>query len=138
MTTQQHDIRSFFERWAVSFDEMSDAYRDLLGPSATWVAGPPPIPVTHGGDQAVGLLEGFRNSHDLTTIDVDILHLGHSGDMVYSERVDHLVDSESRRFVSLPVAGVMRFDEHGQLTYWRDYWDMREFLELPQRPSPIA
>jgi limonene-1,2-epoxide hydrolase len=105
----------------------------MLGGQGEWIAGPPPIPMTTGGDEAVGLLQGFRDSYGLATIDVDVLHLGESGGVVYSERIDHLVDSTGTRFISLPVAGVMRLDEAGQIAHWRDYWDMREFLELPRR-----
>ena len=132
-TIAEQQIRAFFLRWGASFDELCTAYRDVLGARAEWIAGPSPIPVTRGGEEAVGLLEGFRENYDLATIEVDILHLGQSGNIVYSERVDHLVDSAGRRFISLPVAGVMHIDDGGQLTYWRDYWDMREFLELPVR-----
>ena len=133
MSTPEREIAEFFQQWSTGFDEMCDAYRNALGDSATWIAGPSPIPVTHGGEEAVGLLKGFRASHDLTTIDVDILHLGQAGDIVYSERIDHLVDSKGLRFVSLPVAGVIYLDGDGRITHWRDYWDMREFLELPTR-----
>ncbi|MBJ7337562.1 limonene-1,2-epoxide hydrolase family protein [Mycolicibacterium sp.] len=133
MTIGAHlDVEAFFRRWAISFDEMCDAYRTALGEGGEWVAGPPPIPTTYGGEAAVGLLEGFRDGYDLTTIDVDLLSFGGSGGVVYSERVDHLVDSTGSRFLSLPVAGVMRFDG-GYLSHWRDYWDMRDFLALPRR-----
>ena len=94
MSTPEREIAEFFQQWSTGFDEMCDAYRNALGDSATWIAGPSPIPVTHGGEEAVGLLKGFRASHDLTTIDVDILHLGQAGDIVYSERIDHLVDHD--------------------------------------------
>jgi limonene-1,2-epoxide hydrolase len=132
-TVAAKQFRAFFLRWSTDFDELCAAYRDVLGDQAEWVAGPPPIPVTHGGEEAVGLLEGFRTNYDLATIDVDVLQLGQSGNIVFSERIDHLVDSSGERFISLPVAGVMHLDGDGKLTYWRDYWDMREFLELPQR-----
>lgn len=48
-----------------------------------------------------------------------MLQLGESGGVVYSERIDHLVDSASKRFISLPVTGVMRLDEAGQIIHWR-------------------
>jgi limonene-1,2-epoxide hydrolase len=129
-TTATQHVEIFFQRWAISFDELCAAYREALGDYGEWVAGPPPIPVTHGGDEAVALLEGFRQNYDLATIEVELLQLGQSGDIVYSERIDHLVDSAGLRFISLAVAGVMRISD-GQISYWRDYWDTREFFELP-------
>jgi limonene-1,2-epoxide hydrolase len=131
MTKPQHDIEQFFQRWGTSFHELCAAFRESFAEDGEWIAGPPPIPVTHGGNEAAALLEGFKQSYDLTTIDVEILHLGQSGNVVYSERIDHLIDSKGSRFISLPVAGVMALDDDGRITHWRDYWDMLEFLELP-------
>ncbi len=132
-TETHHHIEQFFKRWGTSFDELCAAFQDTFTDDGEWIAGPPPIPATHGGDAAVALMQGFKQSHDLTTIDVEILHLGQSGNVVYSERIDHLVDSNGNRFISLPVAGIMTLDDDGRITHWRDYWDMREFLELPTR-----
>ncbi|MCV7229996.1 limonene-1,2-epoxide hydrolase family protein [Mycolicibacterium komossense] len=129
--TATQDVQAHFQSWGTGFDQLCVSFRAMLGTQGEWIAGPPPIPMTTGGDEAVGLLEGFRDSYDLATIDVDVLHLGESDGVVYSERIDHLVDSTGTRFISLPVAGIMRLDESGQIAYWRDYWDMREFLELP-------
>ena|ERR1700712_3866276 len=131
--TATQAIQTHFARWGTNFDELCASFQTMLGAQAQWIAGPPPIPMTTGGDEAVGLLEGFRDNYDLATIDVDVLHLGESGGVVYSERIDHLVDSTGTRFISLPVAGIMRLDGAGQIAHWRDYWDMREFLELPRR-----
>jgi limonene-1,2-epoxide hydrolase len=129
----QQGIEVFFRRWGTSFEELCAAYHSALGERAEWIAGPPPIPTTHGGEEAVHLLEGFRKTYDLSTIEVELLHIGESDNVVYSERIDHLVDSTGRRFISLPVAGIMRLDEEGHITHWRDYWDAREFFELPPR-----
>jgi limonene-1,2-epoxide hydrolase len=131
--TAAQDFGAHFTRWGTSFDELCASFRTLLGSQGEWIAGPPPIPPTHGGDEAVGLLEGFRTNYDLATIEVEIIQLAESGGVVYSERIDHLVDSTGTRFISLPVAGIMRLDGAGQIAHWRDYWDMREFLELPRR-----
>jgi limonene-1,2-epoxide hydrolase len=131
--TATQNIETHFARWGTSFDELCASFRTLLGSQGEWIAGPPPIPPTRGGEEAVGLLEGFRTNYDLATIEVEILQLGESDGIVYSERIDHLVDSTGERFISLAVAGVMRLDDAGQLTYWRDYWDTREFFELPRR-----
>jgi limonene-1,2-epoxide hydrolase len=129
----KQDIEVFFGRWASSFDEMCAAYRAALGDRGEWIAGPSPVPTTHGGEEAVRLLEDFQNGYDLNAIEVDLLALGESDGVVYSERIDHLVDSQGNRFLSLPVAGVMRLDGDGRIGYWRDYWDARDFFELPRR-----
>jgi limonene-1,2-epoxide hydrolase len=76
-------------------------------------AGPSPIPVTHGAEGALALMKGFNEQHDLTTIEVDILRIGQADGAVYTERIDHLVNSQGTRFLSIPVAGVMTLDAEG-------------------------
>lgn len=124
------EMEQFFRRWGKSFDELCAAITDTFAQDCEWIAGPPPIAATYGPEQAIALLGAFRQSHDLTTIDVEILNLGRAGNVVYSERIDHIVDSGGERVISLPVAGVMTLQDGGRITYWRDYWDMQEFLAL--------
>ncbi|RAV01570.1 limonene-1,2-epoxide hydrolase family protein [Mycolicibacter senuensis] len=125
-------ILALFQRWSISFEETCESFRALLGDSGVWIAGPEPIATAHGAEEAIALLEGFRASHGLATIEVEVLNLGRCGPFAYSERIDHLVNSHGDRFISLPVAGVMRLDDDNRVAYWRDYWDMREFLALPR------
>lgn len=124
-------MERWFARWATSQDELLAAFGDAFAPSGEWYAGPPPIPVTHGPEEAVGLLQGFRRSHDLTTIKVDLLQVTHTGNVICNERIDHLMNSQGEEIIGVPLAGVFVFDENGLITYWRDYWDMHDFNALP-------
>jgi limonene-1,2-epoxide hydrolase len=130
------DVERLFERWAVSFDELRASIRDAFADGAEWYAGPPPVPVTHGAEEALALLNGFNAQYDLTTIEVDVLRIGRVDDVVYTERVDHLVDAAGKRFLSIPLAGVMKLDGDGRIAYWRDYWDTQEFLALAASATP--
>jgi limonene-1,2-epoxide hydrolase len=130
-TTQStQSIEQFFARWAMSNNELNASFRDSFADGAEWHAGPPPIPVTHGAVEALGLMDAFKAQHDLTTIDVDVVNIARAGAFVYTERVDHLVNSSGERFLSIPVAGVMQLDDADRIAYWHDYWDMQEFLAL--------
>jgi limonene-1,2-epoxide hydrolase len=120
----------FFQRWGVSFNEMADAFRDEFAENAEWYAGPAPIPVTHGAQEAVDLLGGFAQSHGLATVEVELLRFAHGDGELYSERIDHLRKEDGELIISLLVSGVMTLDANGRITYWRDYWDMQEFLAL--------
>jgi putative drug exporter of the RND superfamily len=42
-------------------------------------------------------------------------------------------NSRGERLLSIPVAGVTKLDSDGRIAYWRDYWDMQEFLALGSR-----
>lgn len=61
----------------------------------------------------------------------EVLNLASRGNLVFSERVDH-VESLGRR-VDLPVLGVFII-ENGKVTEWRDYYDAAAFSSgLPPR-----
>lgn len=51
----------------------------------------------------------------------DLLHVLCAGDVVVTERVDHIV--AGGKSVDLPVAGVFEL-ENGKIKRWRDYFDM--------------
>src|SRR6266481_5434370 len=90
-------VEQFFKRWGVSFEELCASFRDTFAEGARWTAGPAPIPVTTGADAAVGLLEAFRQSHGLATIEVEFRHIGQTGNVVWTERIDHLHDAAGNR-----------------------------------------
>lgn len=132
--TAKSFVHRFFARWGESYDEMCAALRDAFAPDgillAGPVSGPTAVPESTGADGAIAQFDAFRAAYDMTTIDVDIIRLGADEGSIFVERIDHLVDSTGRRMVSIPVVGVMTLDEEHRITYWRDYWDMHELLQL--------
>ena len=56
MSTQTtQTIEQFFARWATSNEELTASFRDSFADGAEWQAGPAPIPVTRGAEEARNL-----------------------------------------------------------------------------------
>jgi limonene-1,2-epoxide hydrolase len=60
-------------------------------------------------------------------VSVDLRHLVAAGDIVMTERVDHLAGED--RTSSLPVMGICEVHD-GLITAWRDYFDLSAFAAL--------
>lgn len=122
-------IEHFFRRWGVSYEEMCRTFHDGFVDGGEWIAGPG-IPATRTPEAAVALMAGFRAACGMDTVEVLISRIAQSGDTVWTERVDTVIDAQGRRVISLPVVGVMDVDSQGLIVRWTDYWDMREFEKL--------
>jgi limonene-1,2-epoxide hydrolase len=58
-------------------------------------------------------------------IEFELLASAASGDLVFTERVDHF--EMMGKSVSLPVAGVFQV-RNGKIAAWRDYFDMQTWM----------
>ena len=56
----------------------------------------------------------------------EMLAIASSGDVVFTERVDHF--KMMGKAVSLPVAGVFEV-RNGKIAAWRDYFDMQTWMK---------
>ena len=84
-----------------------------------------PLEPLTGRESIVTSIETFMDMYD-GDIGVDILHLVAEGPIVLTERVDHVYQAGGK--LSMPIAGV--FEVHdGQITAWRDYFDLNQWLE---------
>ncbi len=59
-------------------------------------------------------------------IEFEMLAMASSGDLVFTERVDHF--TMMGKTVALPVAGVFEV-RNGKIAAWRDYFDMQTWLK---------
>ncbi|MCK9248131.1 MAG: nuclear transport factor 2 family protein [Solirubrobacteraceae bacterium] len=121
-------VERFVARWGVSFDEMLRAFTDTIAPGARWDQRP--MAVTHGQDEAVALLRRMRDRMGLATIDVDTVRAAVAGDVVHTERVDHLRRDDGTLIVSVRIAGVMVV-EGGRITDWAEYFDLSSATPRP-------
>ena len=80
------------------------------------------LSITTGPAEAIGFLDSFAQQMGFSSLTVDMLSIVDSGDLVLTERVDHLFDKAGRRLVSLRVMGVFEI-VHGRIKAWRDYFD---------------
>jgi limonene-1,2-epoxide hydrolase len=117
------------QRWSVSYEELCRSFRDLLGDSAAYLC-QQDMPIVTGGSAAQELIDGFHAGFGVETIEVEWVRVGQVGNVLWNERIDHMVNAARQRFLAIPISGFFAFDESGTLIEWRDYWDMRALLAL--------
>lgn len=122
-------VQKFFDRFAVSFEEMTAAFLDTFAEAGEFIAGTG-IPATTGPEAAAQCLKGFQDGYGLATMQVDMERIGEADGAVWTERTDHLLDADGKEIIAIPVVGVFVIDEDGRIASWRDYWDIREFEKL--------
>ncbi len=78
-------------------------------------------------EEVQGLLEAFFPH--LGAVKFRDLRLFAGGDMVYTERVEcfGIIGSDGDE-VKLPVCGIYRLNDDGKIVYWREYWDLNDWL----------
>jgi limonene-1,2-epoxide hydrolase len=123
--THEQQTTAFFEQWGVSYDAMTAAFHDAFAPDCLWEQRP--IAVTRGPEEAVRFLHRAKLAMGLTTIEVELHNVMSAGDIVFTERVDHLCRADGARIVSAPVAGILEW-RHGRIVTWREYFDSASFI----------
>ncbi|MGV3511932.1 MAG: limonene-1,2-epoxide hydrolase family protein [Novosphingobium sp.] len=88
------------------------------------------VGMTHtiGIEQGLGLVAGFENGMGIARIKVDMLAIAANGDTVFTERVDHMVNTAGETFVSLRLMGIFELQD-GKIVKWRDYFDTAPFKQ---------
>jgi len=121
VTDEEKVAKDFVERWSLGPDEMVyHSFREFFTPDTHWDnVG---IRVTKGIDEAIGLMEGYRDATGTDSVKVDILNLMSTGSTVIMERLDRMLDRNGREFLVLPAVGVFGI-EGGKIAWWRDYFD---------------
>ena len=87
------------------------------------------FPTTTGPEEAVALLESLVESLGLASIDVEYLHVASSEDVVFTERLDWLVQHDGTRMGPAVVVGVTEFRD-GKICAWREYFDTSGLTNL--------
>jgi limonene-1,2-epoxide hydrolase len=87
------------------------------------------FPTTKGPDEAVALLESMIESLGLASIDVEYLHIASSEDVVFTERLDWLVQRDGTRMGPAVVVGVTEFRD-GKICAWREDMDTSSFAHM--------
>ena len=83
-----------------------------------------PMAPVAGRENVLALLRGFMASWTATTW--DIINLAAAGDVVITERIDHI--DAGGKHVDLPVAGVFEIRD-GKIAAWRDYFDFATYRD---------
>jgi limonene-1,2-epoxide hydrolase len=85
------------------------------------------LPTADGKAAAIALMSQFIEGYGLDRLVIDIRSIAASGELVLTERVDHLDDKAGNRILSIPVAGAAEVRD-GKITRWSDYFDPRPIL----------
>jgi limonene-1,2-epoxide hydrolase len=78
--------------------------------------------ITTGADEASAVFAGFSSSLGMATMWVENLHVAASGDVVLTERIDHVRDASGKTLMSIRVMGAFEVKD-GKIVAWRDYFD---------------
>jgi limonene-1,2-epoxide hydrolase len=71
----------------------------------------------------------------MTSFSADLLHIASSGNIVFTERLDHHWDSEGRDLMTPHIAGVIEV-ANGKISALRDFFDTVCFRQEPTEPRP--
>jgi len=85
------------------------------------------LPTAEGRDAAIGMMRGFMEGFGMASLRVETLAIAAVGNVVLSERIDHIVDAAGATLLSVPLAGSVEVRD-GKISRWTDYADPRPLL----------
>ena len=110
--------RAFFKAWEQADEE---AIVDFFADDAIY-HNMPYKPVEGIANIRKAVAGFLKTGEDMT---FDLIKLVVAGDSVVTERVDGWTQKGKRK--SLPVLGMLEFNDAGKLTGWREYFDVKTF-----------
>ena len=93
-----------------------------------------PLPPRHGIDAINDYISGVFAAF---TCEIETKVIASRGDLVLTERIDHLRMHETGAYCPLPIMGIVRIRD-GRILEWRDYLDIvtaETALGIGMRPS---
>ena len=117
--TNEEVLRAVLLSWSQGHDAIAEAFREHF--TSDCVFEQVGVPTTTGPEEAVELFRGLGQL-GLRGIDVDYRNVVSAGDIVCSERVDHMVKADGSIVASSAVVGVTEF-RGGKISSWREYYD---------------
>jgi limonene-1,2-epoxide hydrolase len=84
------------------------------------------FPTTTGPEEAAALLASMVESLGLARIDVEYRHVATTEDVVFTERLDWLVQQDGTRMGPAVVVSVAEFRD-GKISSWCEYFDTSGF-----------
>jgi limonene-1,2-epoxide hydrolase len=126
-------VKDFLAKQGVSFDAMYQACADTFADDFVWIQSG--IPDIKGRDAALAFMKQF-GAMGIATVKIDVHHIASKGDIVFTERTDHMKRPDGSVAMSLPVTGVLTVQK-GKIVRWADYYDPREALAMfsPKPPQ---
>lgn len=120
-------FRELLDANTVSVEAAQAAIREHFTEDCVWQQSG--FPTTTGPEEAVALMDSMVESLGLACIDVEYLHVASSDDVVFTERLDWLVQHDGTRTGPAVVVGVTEFRD-GRICAWREYFDTSGFAHM--------
>lgn len=111
---------AFFASWGTTFDNMVDGFQAELAPECDWDQRP--MIRTRTRERAITFLKVAHRGLGLDHVDVDLLSIAVVGNVVHTQRIDHLRRADGSLIASAPVAGVLNYADD-QVVAWKEYFD---------------
>ena len=126
MADQLHveSVLKFWDEWNTDFPTMCASFHRYFAPDAIWW-NTPVFPQVQGVEEAYEKILRPSNESSLAMdrIRVETLNIAQVGNLVYNERIDHIIRADGSVVLSIPIAGVIEFNEDGLIQHFRDYCD---------------
>jgi limonene-1,2-epoxide hydrolase len=126
-TSNESVFREVLGACTQSVEAAQDAVRKHFTQDCVWEQSG--FPTTTGPEEAADLLAGMVDSLGLASIDVEYRHIASGEDVVFTERLDWLVQKDGSRMGPAVVVGVAEFRD-GKISAWREYFDTSGFAHL--------
>lgn len=98
------------------------------------------LPTVNGQEELRALVEsgGFRALIPILAgtrrFEADVLHMASSGNVVFTERIDHFWDAQGRDLMTPRIGGVIEFRD-GKICSMREYYDTVCYSQEPTTSS---
>lgn len=128
--TNGNRLLRLFDRWDTDFPTLCIAFREAFAADCVWEnAG---MPAVRGYEEAYQKILVPSNAAPIgmDAIRVETVNRIESGLLVFHERIDHILRADGSLVVSIAIAGITEFDDHGLIRHWRDYCDPTPLHEL--------
>ena len=118
LSRNEQSTRDFFDAWE---REDEDAIMAAFADDAVY----PNIPYkpVSGSEKIRKAVKGFLKTGDNMTFAISKMVV--AGDSVVTERIDGWTHKGEHK--SLPVLGILEFNDAGKLSGWREYFDVKMF-----------
>ena len=119
-------IRAVLTSWGEGLEAAAAATREHFADDCVWEQ--TALPTTTGPEEAAQFLLSMGDM-GFSAIEVEYRNVAASGDVVCTERVDHILRADGSRAGSFPVVGVTEFRD-GKISSWREYFDSANLGQL--------
>ena len=119
-------IRAVLTSWGEGLEAAAAATREHFADDCVWEQ--TSLPTTTGPEEAAQFLLSMGDM-GFSAIEVEYRNVAASGDVVCTERVDHILRADGSRAGSFPVVGVTEFRD-GKISSWREYFDSANLGQL--------